>query len=147
VARLLTHVMPGSVEVFEITPVVNGIPTVTVTLQRSGVEALEHDPNAAAEILKRATIRDGAARPEGLVTCEGRYPKLTWALKPYVAFSFFDPDNPLRVDFCGRITARYELRPGLVLSGSIKKRLRHAQHREAGVELDHPARPVRLWPL
>jgi len=63
-----------------------------------GIEGLEHDPAGADEILKRAEISDPGQRPDKMYYADKRYSKFNWAIEPYVDFSLFDPDNPLRVD-------------------------------------------------
>ena len=46
-ARALSHVMPASVEVFEIVPVVNGIGASKITIRRSDLESLEYTADNA----------------------------------------------------------------------------------------------------
>lgn len=117
--RVMTRVMPASVEVFEIVPVVNGMPMSAVTFRRSDLERLEHD--AANEMLARTSFGDGfgkAPPPD-----EGIYPKFTWAISPFVQLSVFDPDNPVRFDAGVRASAEYEITPNLIASGSVTKKL------------------------
>lgn len=123
VARVLTHTMPASVEYFVIVPVENGLPMAAFHMSRSDVEELENAPNGAAELLARTDIRDAGALPEGAAFAVGLYPKFSWALEPAFLVSFFDPDNPLRFDLAARLRASYEARPGLILSGSARKRI------------------------
>ena len=122
VARTLTQILPSSVETFRIVAMRNGLPLVAVTLSRSDIEALEHDPAGAEKILKRAEISDPGPRPEQEYYADGRYRKFSWAIEPYTAVSLFDPDNPFRFDLGLRARASFEPRPGLILSGSVKKR-------------------------
>ena len=123
VARLLTQTMPASVEVFEIVPVVDGLPTSKITLRRRDVEELELAPNGSAALFARADVSDPGPRPDGLVFFEGAYPKFTWSLGPYSRLSLFDPRQPVRIDIGARLSAKYEIAPGLVLSGSLTKKL------------------------
>lgn len=119
IARAMTRALPASVEVFEIIPVVNGMPMSAVIFRRSDIERLEHE--AASEILARTTFVDAYGRvPDA---DEGLYPKLTWSLGPYLEFSVFDPDSPVRADTGLRATASFEITPSLILSGSVTKRL------------------------
>lgn len=118
VARAMTRAMPASVEIFEIIPVVNGMPMSAVIFRRSDLERLEHD--AATEILAQTTFVDAAGRvpkPD-----EGVYPKFTWSLAPYVQLSVFDPDNPVRADGGLRASAEFEITPSLIMSGSVTKK-------------------------
>ncbi len=122
-ARALSHVMPASVEVFEIVPVVNGIPLSKVTIRRSDLEALEHAPNNDELLHDRVTFTEAGRLPPGAIGDEGLYPKFDWRLSPYSQVSYFDPSSPIRVDLGVRLSARYEIRPGLILSGSVIKPL------------------------
>lgn len=118
-ARAMSRTLPASVETFVIVPVVNGMAISAITLQRSDLEDLE---NAAADqMLARTQISDafGMALPPD----PGTYPDFTWAIAPYLQFSVFDPDNPVRADVGVRASAKFEITPNLTLSGSIAKKL------------------------
>lgn len=123
VARTLSDVMPASVEVFEIIPVVNGIPASMVTVRRSDLESLEFSTDAADQMRNRIQITDAGRPMDGLVFAPELYPKFNWSLAPYVQLRLFDLDEPVRADFGLRLSANYQLAPGLVLSGSITKKL------------------------
>lgn len=118
-ARLLTRVMPPSVETFRVTLVEKGIPVSTVVLQRSDVEALEH--SSSTEIFARAQIIEANTRNPDMVVTPDEYSKFSWAITPYAELSLFDPDNPVRSEFGIRASAKYEISPGVILSGSIAK--------------------------
>ncbi len=129
-ARVMTRILPGSVETLRIVPVVNGMAMSAVTFRRSDLEQLENAP--AEALLARTSVTDGyrlAPRAES-----GIYPELTWGLQPYLALSVFDPDNPVRADVGLRLQATYKLSPGIELSGAITKKL-------AG-NLDSVIRPI-----
>lgn len=117
-ARALSHVMPASVEVFEIVPVVRGMGTSQVTIRRSDLEALEHAPGNDALLRERVTIADAGPAPEGGLGWGDAYPDFSWRISPAVRVS-----EPLRGDAGLRLTARYEISPGLLLSGVVYKRL------------------------
>lgn len=117
-ARALSHVMPASVEVFEIVPVVNGIGASKVTIRRSDLEDLEYAADNASLLRDRVTISDAGPVPSYAVGDEDLYPKFRWSLKPALRIS-----EPLKGDVGLRVSAAYDIQPGLVLSGSIYKRL------------------------
>ncbi|SMX32281.1 YjbH domain-containing protein [Maliponia aquimaris] len=119
IARAMTRSLPASVEVFEIIPVVNGMPMSAVIFRRSDLERLEHE--AANEILAQTTFVDAYGRAPAVDP--GLYPKFTWSLGPYLQLSVFDPDNPVRADVGLRASAELEITPSLILSGSVAKRL------------------------
>ncbi|SFC64905.1 YjbH domain-containing protein [Salipiger profundus] len=118
-ARVMTRIMPDSVEEFTIVPVENGMPMSAITLQRSDLEALEND--AAVEMLARTRFRDAVGLAPAPDLSE--HPKFTWALTPYYSYSSFDPDNPLRIDLGAELSGSYEITPNVVLSGSVRKKV------------------------
>ncbi|WP_157802079.1 YjbH domain-containing protein [Brevirhabdus pacifica] len=124
-ARVMSNVMPASVESFTILPMTQGIPASAVTLRRSDLEALELAPDGNWQSYVRARIDSGAPPPASpeLVLAEGLYPRFEWGLGPYGSSSFFDPDSPVRLELGARLKARYEPTPGLILKGSVQKRV------------------------
>ena len=121
VARAMTHLMPASVEVFEIVPMVDGLPASKVVLARSDIEALEFVGNSAAAIRDRTQIVDAGAPMANLAWNPQIYPKFTWSIAPYARLRFLDPGLPVSGDVGLRLAARYDLAPGLVLQGSLTK--------------------------
>ncbi len=136
VARILTHTMPASVELFEIIPVEEGQGLSAVTLRRSDIEALEHAPDAAEAIRARRGFGDAAPMSADALWAEDAYPRFAWSLGPAVRLSFFDPEEPIRGALGVRVRGRYDIAPGLVLSGSITQdiysTLKTAEEREPG---------------
>ncbi len=123
-ARAMAAVLPPSVETFEIVPVSNGVAMSRISVQRSDLEQLEFAGGQDALMLQRTEIAAiSGALPPGAVMGVGLYPKFTWNLGPYLKTSLFDPSNPLRADFGVRATASYDIAPGLVIAGSISKKL------------------------
>jgi len=123
VARTLSDVMPASVEVFEIVPVVNGIALSKVTVRRSDLESLEFSTQAAEALRPRVQITAAGPRPAGLQFAPDLYPRFSWSLTPYSRLRLFDLDEPLKVDVGLRLSGKYELGGGLVLSGTVTKTL------------------------
>jgi hypothetical protein len=122
VARVLTRALPPSVEVLVLTSVAGGMPTSSVTLYRSDLEAMENGNSAA--LLQRAAITDALAVASGpLRPTDNLFPRFQWALSPYVEASIFDPVDPLLADIGIAATARYEITPGLVLAGSVRQKV------------------------
>lgn len=118
-SRAMTRSLPASVETFTIVPVVNGMAMSAITVNRSDLERLEH--SAATDMYARTQISDAFGLAPG--PDAGIYPKFTWSLAPYIQFSVFDPDNPVRADVGLRASAKYEITPNLILSGSVAKKL------------------------
>ena len=124
-ARVLTQLMPASVERFEITLLTNnGLPVSTVLLNRSDLEELEHAPDGAWQSFARARIQDADAAGQGsMMLAESAFPKFDWSLGPYLSATYFDPDSPVRLSFGAQLKARYEPAPGLVFEGGLRKQL------------------------
>ena len=120
-ARLMTRALPPSVDTFVITSVEGGMPTSSVVLRRADIERLEN--TAAAHIGQRAQILDADPRPGDLTMTEGLYPKFSWNLRPYASVGLWDPDESFRYEIGAQASARYEIVPGLVLSGTIRQRV------------------------
>lgn len=94
-ARALAFTMPAQVETFEIVLVEKGVPLSQVTLSRSALERLDYAPDAVEQGL--AVTRFDAASRDGDMT-QLPFERFSWSVGPYIGFSFFDPDNPLRAD-------------------------------------------------
>lgn len=123
-ARAMAAVLPPSVQVFEVVPVSESVALSKVMLRRADLEALEFTPGQDAIMRDRAQIVALAgAQPEGAVMGKGLYPRLDWGVLPFMRTALFDPDNPLRYGIGLRATLRYDLAPGLVVSGSVAKTL------------------------
>lgn len=123
-ARSMSRSLPASIETFRIVLVREGVPVSEIRLNRSDLERLEYDPQGAEKLLARARIESAPARaPKGLEYADGLYPRFKWSLTPSVRTSFFDPDAPIRIDLGVRARARYDLAPGLSVSGSLNQPL------------------------
>lgn len=120
-ARAMTRALPASVETFQVTLMIEGRPTSTTTMTRSDLERFENAP--AAAMLEAATIKDGRALDGGVTLEEDAFPRFDYNIGPYLRFSVFDPDNPIRADFGVRARGKYYIAPGWVLSGSVSQSL------------------------
>lgn len=123
-ARAMAAVMPPSVETFEIIPVFESLPLSQVTVQRRDLERLEFATGQDQQLRSSVEISTIAGDlPAGAVLGAGLYPKFSWNLRPYLRASVFDPTNPYRADLGLRLSGRYDIAPGLSLSGAIGQRL------------------------
>ena len=119
--RVLSRALPPSVETLRVTIMSKGIPAGTLSISRTDLERLEHAP--ASEALAAARFSDTLAFDDFPAPLDGRYPRLSWWLEPYIETSFFDPDNPLRADVGARARLEYEFGSGFVFSGSVSQKL------------------------
>ena len=117
-ARAMSHVLPASVEVFEIVPVANGMGASKITMRRSDLEQLEFAGDNATLLRERTTITDAGPVPAYALGDEDLYPKFRWSLRPALRMS-----ELLKGDAGLSLSASYDVRPGLVLTGSVYKRL------------------------
>lgn len=122
-ARTLARYLPPSVETFRIVPVSDNLALSTVTVRRSDLEALEFQPGAADALLAVTGIGDAPAELQTGVTPEGVYPRFSSSISPYIAPSYFDPDQPVRADFGISLKAKYRPAPGWTLAGAYRYRL------------------------
>ena len=124
-ARALSGTVPSSVETFILVPVNDdGVAGAAVVLARSDIEALETAPDGTEAILARAQILDAAALPDApLRFGEAAYPRFDWRIGPSVSTTFFEPDQPLRLDLNLQAAGRWEPTPGLVFEGAVSRRI------------------------
>lgn len=120
-ARAMAFVMPDSVEQFSLILVKNGVGTSQIDLARTDLETLVDAPNGAAQIEARARIRNAQAPAEESLYRAALYPNFSWSLGPYVALRLFDPTEPVRAQLGARLSARYDIAPGLFLTGAMRK--------------------------
>ena len=122
IARAMTHTMPASIEVFEIVPVANGLPAAKVVVRRSDIEALEFAPDAGAALRARTTITEaGAPLPDAAKNLD-LYPKFSWSVGPFANTMLFNPAKPFQAIAGARLSGKFEISPGVILSGSATKR-------------------------
>ncbi|MEB8387644.1 YjbH domain-containing protein [Rhodobacteraceae bacterium KMM 6894] len=119
-ARAMTRSLPASVETFVITQMVEGQPSTSATLKRSDIERLENAP--ATDILAATTFTDGASQPDAALL-PGAFPRFEYGIGPYLRFSVFDPDNPVRANIGVQAKAKYHIAPGWVAEGSVSQKL------------------------
>jgi Exopolysaccharide biosynthesis protein YbjH len=117
-ARAMSHVLPASVEVFEIVPVANGMGVSKITVRRSDLEDLEFAGDNATLLRERTTITEAGPVPANAIGDEGLYPKFRWRLQPALRMS-----ELLKGDVGVTLGASYDFSPGLVVSGAIFKRI------------------------
>ncbi len=122
IARVLTAELPPSVESLTLEPEARGIPLSAVTFARSDIEAFENEVGGAAASLDRAVLA-GAAPATGLTRLPPVEDRFTYGLRPYFGLSFFDAGNPVELTLGAELSAAYQFRPGLVLSGGIRQRI------------------------
>ncbi len=123
VARAMARVLPASVETFRIVPVVDNLAQSAIVLRRSDLEALEVHPNATDALLAVAGIDSVAPTLPGGARNEELFPVFNWSLAPFLEQSYFDPNEPVRVDGGVRLNMSYRPAPGWTVAGELRHRL------------------------
>lgn len=119
-ARVLSRIAPAEVSRFDIVIAEDGSPVTSASFSRSDLEAYETHP-VAPDLMRAATVIIDQTTP--LPVVDGRYPQLSFGLAPYLTPSYFDPDEPLRIDLGLTLSGRAVVAPGLVFSGTIQQKL------------------------
>jgi hypothetical protein len=120
VSRVLTGILPASVEQFVIVPVVNGIAVSQITIRRSDLEQLEYAFDGSWGIFAQSKFSRVAER---IPPTDLRYPRFEANLRPYLSTAWFDPDQPLRADFGIEARAQFEPAKGILLVGAVRKKI------------------------
>jgi hypothetical protein len=115
--RVLTGTLPAGVDRFSIILSVNSMPVTQVDIARGDAENLEFDLDGAWLSYTRATIADAGA---GIAPLPGAYPRTNWRIDPYLDYSLFDPDAPLRLGIGLAASGSYEVRPGFLLQAGLR---------------------------
>lgn len=141
ITRILTQALPPSIDVFVLEPVQRGVPLAAIRIRRSDIEQLESQPDASALSFSRAEVA-AAGSDVGLRTLDNDRSDFAWGLAPYLEMSLFDPTSPVRADLGLELTASYAIRPDLVLSGAVRKRI-VGNRDEPGLVSESDLPPVR----
>ena len=119
-ARMMSQIIPPSVNTFIMEPVQNGIPLSATTLRRSDLEALENRVGADDAMLERVSF--GPSNPDaGLVFTPDESPRFEWGISPYFALILFNKNRPLDYDVGLSFDAKYRVAPNLVIAGTIQQ--------------------------
>ena len=121
-ARIMARILPPSVETFLITPMQDGLPLSTVTIQRSDLERLEFEPDASGKLLAATRFNDATPRLGNEIQPVGLYPQFSWSIGPFLSPSYFDPDEPVRIDAGIAGEFRYRPGPGWLVAGQARIR-------------------------
>lgn len=121
-ARTMARILPASVETIKITPMRNGLAQSTVVFQRSSLENLEFEQDAAGRLLAETQFEDAQPKLAGASTLPDTYPRFAWSIGPYIAPSYFDPDQPVRADAGLAAEFRYRFARGWLLAGEVRAR-------------------------
>lgn len=121
-ARWLTFVLPPEVSTYELSIVRSGMPLASVTLDRSELEAAEHELFGPESLEAASTMGAAPASLQGFGGVAGE-PLFAWGVSPYAQFTLFDPDEPRRADVGLQLDLHLTNGLGLEVAGSFRKRV------------------------
>ena len=119
-ARVLANEQPPQTEQFDIALMSDGVPLSAVRVNRDDLYELEHDPDNAWRSFARAEISDTIPLVQGGILTDA-FPHFSYSFGPYLNFSFFDPDDPLRYELGAALALNYTLSPGFTLSTGLRQ--------------------------
>ncbi len=122
IARILATALPPSVEVFRITPVEDGLPTTTIELRRSALEAQVDRPDATMQSFETARFLDAPARIAGEdVQRLSPQDRFFWSINPRIPLTLFDTDDAADLDAELVAKASVRVARGLSLTGQVSR--------------------------
>ena len=119
-ARMMSQIIPPSVETFVLEPSQRGIPLSATTLRRSDLEALENRVGAGQTLYDRVNIGEAGAS-DGLVIQPVSEPAFQWGIAPYLALVLFDSSGPVNADVGLAFDARYRLSRNTLIAGRVQQ--------------------------
>lgn len=120
-ARVLAAGMPYSVERFNITPVEDGVPTTTVTIDRSALEAEVDQPNAGLASWNAVQMDGAFPALTGQVWRRDVYPLVDWAIIPVPTVQLFGGNEDFRPQLTAQFRGSVKVTPALSFSTMIRQ--------------------------
>jgi len=142
VARMMTQIMPPSINTFILESERRGIPVSAITISRRDLEQLENRAGGTAAMLDRTGFGDAGGN-DGLKPVKRDSSPFAWGLGPYFRINPFTSDGSVNVDFGLRLQGVYRIRPNLVLSGAIEQDLLEPEDDPTGAERTPAIQNVR----
>ena len=123
VARLLSNVLPASVDTIAVVPMVKGIAGSQVILPRDVLEAHETTATGAADMRAATIVTDAAATDHRAAATDGVYPQFSWSFGPDASASLFDPDNPVALSLGAKLAAEWVPARGIYVTGTVRQNI------------------------
>lgn len=122
-ARMMTQIIPPSVQTFILEPTQGGLPLNSVSIPRNQLETLENRVGATDAIYAAAEF--GAAGPDdGLVFRAPDGPKFNWGIGPYLSLTVFGGEGAVSADYGLQLTAEYKMNRNLSFAGQVQQSAR-----------------------
>jgi hypothetical protein len=145
VARVLAVGMPYSVETFRITPVEDGVPTTTVTINRTAYESQVNRPDAGQASWESVEIDGALPNLYGDdVWRRDVYPLVDWAVLPVPSFYFFSGTEGFRPQLSAEFRGSVQVNRSLSFSTQVRQPVLGVfEEPESERNKDRPLPPVR----
>jgi len=120
--RLLMADAPTRIEKFRLVSVRDGVAQQEFHILRTPLERAMNSDNPSASIFDSPVSIAAAPVDNPILTSQTRkeYPAFDWDIFPQFRQQFFDPSNPLGVQFVGVLNASVQLAPGLSIWGELE---------------------------
>jgi len=123
---LLMREAPPDVERFRLIAVVDGIPLREFDVIRAPQErkyALDQTLNVVGDADGATMGPAPMTNPAYVSAMRGKFPQFDWSIFPQFRQQFFDPNNPIGVQFLADLQGTVALAPGLSITGSLETSL------------------------
>ena len=121
-ARVLAIGMPYSVETFRITPVEDGLPTTTLTINRTAFENQINRPDAGQESWASVGVHGAVPGLYGDdVWRRDVYPLVDWAVLPVPSIYFFSGNEGFKPQLAAEFRGSVQLNRGLSFSAQVRQ--------------------------
>ena len=119
-ARMMSQIIPPSVNTFILEPTRAGLPLSATTILRSDLERLENRVGAADAMFERAQF--GPSGPsDTLVVQPAPTPRFRWGIGPYLSLTVFGGEGALAANYGIEARAEYQVSRNLLLSGQVRQ--------------------------
>jgi hypothetical protein len=125
-ARILQTGMPPSVRTFRITPLLDGLRTATVTIDRQEFEGQVARWNAGEKSWETMELEGATPSLAGDYWRRDAYPDFAWSFVPAPYLYLLTPGDPIRLGLNFDLAGTVSLRPGLSTTVSISQPLINA---------------------
>ncbi len=140
-ARVLATGMPASVETFRITPMLGGVRTTTVEIDRGDFEGQVDRPDAGQRSWDTVGLQGATPALDGDIWQRAAYPEVDWSLAPAPYLFLLKPEDQIRISLYADAGVTVTFAPGLSVSGRVSQGLINVPDDDGPSETNLP--PVR----
>ncbi len=122
--RILAGSAPASVEIFRITLMAGALPTTTLEIRRSDLEAQVDRPDAGIRSFETTQFSDAPFNISGdTVWAPDVYPRFSWSINPKMPVDLFSAGGAGQIDFLIVGNANYQFSRSFGLNLAVSQRL------------------------